>query len=46
MGDKEISFDKGVVLVTVLGPEIGSSVAAEMPAEAVDGRTNLKNERV
>ena len=34
IGDKEISFDKGVVLVKVLGPKIGSSDAVEMLAEA------------
>ena len=34
IGDKEISFDKSIALVTVLGPGIGSNAAAEVPAEA------------
>ena len=33
---EEIIHVKGVVLVKVLGPKIGSSDAVEMPAEAVD----------
>ena len=34
--EEEISYVKGVVLVKVLGPKIGSSDAVEMLAEAAD----------